>query len=35
MKDTLGESISYGELSGYSKKWDINGKDVTIALEKI
>ncbi len=35
MKETLGDSISYGELTGYAKQWDINGKDVTIALEKI
>jgi isoleucyl-tRNA synthetase len=34
-KDVLAENIADGELKGYSKSWDINGENVTLAVEKI
>ncbi len=35
MSDTLAESITVAEPSGFCKEWDINGEAVTIGVEKL
>ena len=34
-KDVLAISIEKGELSGYQKEWNINGKMVILAVERV
>ena len=34
-EDTLADSVTVGELAGYTKEWDINGKKVELGVEKI
>ena len=34
-KEVLGDAVSYGTLSGYSKEWSVNGEKVTLAVEKV
>jgi isoleucyl-tRNA synthetase len=35
MGDTLGEAIEQGQLSGFSRTWDINGENCEIAVEVV
>ena len=33
--DTLAESVETGRLAGYTKQWDINGKQAVFGVEKV
>ena len=33
--DTLADSLTVGEVTGFVKEWDINGENVTLGVEKI
>ena len=33
--DTLTDEVKYGEVLENSKKWDINGEEVTISVKKV
>ncbi len=35
LKDVLGESCSYGKLSGYTAQWDVNGEKTSFGVEKV
>ena len=32
--DVLGDSCAYGQLAGYTAKWDINGEETSFGVEK-
>ena len=34
MKEVLADDVVIGEVKGYEKSWNINGEDVTLAVEK-
>jgi len=33
--DVLGMNIIFGETKGYEKKWNINGEEATLSVEKL
>ena len=33
--DTLADSITVGDIDGYSKDWDINGESLTIGVKNL
>ena len=35
MDETLAKEIVYGTALAHEKKWNINGEDVTISVEKV
>ncbi len=35
LKDVLGEGCHYGELSGYTAQWDVNGEKVEFGVKKL
>ena len=35
LADVLGEGVEYGQLSGYTAEWDVNGETTSFGVEKI
>ena len=35
LADVLGEGCRYGELSGYTATWDVNGQETTLGVERV
>ena len=33
--DVLGESVTYGALTGYTADWDVNGEKTSFGVEKV